>query len=93
VKQYAAGENKGREGSVVFRPREGRKTPEMPRNRYSEEQITRVLAQMDAALTDWGWSDREDIIRLFLGSPDDRTANGLRRIEQTLHRHICISAS
>ena len=65
VKQYAAGENKGREGSVVFRLVRA-ETPEMPRNRYSEEQITRVLAQMDAALTDWGWSDRDDIIRLFL---------------------------
>jgi DNA helicase-2/ATP-dependent DNA helicase PcrA len=65
VKQYAAGENKGREGSVVFRLVQA-ENPEMPRNRYSEEQITRALAQMDAALTDWGWSDRDDIIRLFL---------------------------
>jgi DNA helicase-2/ATP-dependent DNA helicase PcrA len=65
VKQYAAGENKGREGSVVFRLVRA-ETPEMPRSRYSEEQITRALTQMDVALTDWGWSDRDDIIRLFL---------------------------
>jgi DNA helicase-2/ATP-dependent DNA helicase PcrA len=65
VKQHAAGENKGREGSVVFRLVRAEK-PEMPRNRYSEEQITRALAQMDAALTDWGWNERDDIIRLFL---------------------------
>ena len=65
VNQYAAGENKGREGSVVFRLARAEK-PEMPRNRYSEEQIARALAQMDSALTDWGWNDRDDIIRLFL---------------------------
>jgi DNA helicase II / ATP-dependent DNA helicase PcrA len=65
VKQYAAGENKGREGSVVFRLVRGEK-PSLPRNRYSEDQITRALTQMDTALTDWGWSDRDDIIKLFL---------------------------
>jgi DNA helicase-2/ATP-dependent DNA helicase PcrA len=65
VKQYAAGENKGREGSVVFRLIQAEK-PELPRNRYSEQQIGRALERMDAALRDWGWTDREDIIRLFL---------------------------
>jgi DNA helicase-2/ATP-dependent DNA helicase PcrA len=65
VKQYAAGENKGREGSVVFRLVQAEK-PGMPRNRYSEEQVTRALAKMDAAFADWGWNGRDDIIRLFL---------------------------
>lgn len=65
VEQYAAGENKGREGSVIFRLVRAER-PEMPRNRYSDGQIVRALAQMDAALTDWGWMDRGDVVRLFL---------------------------
>lgn len=65
VKQYAAGANKGRVGSVVFRLVKAEE-PEMPRKRYSEEQITRALAKMDAALNDWGWNDRDDVIKLFL---------------------------
>lgn len=65
VKQYAAGENKGREGSVIFRLVKAEE-PEMPRKRYSEVQITRALEEMDAALADWGWNDRDDVIRLFL---------------------------
>lgn len=65
VKQYAAGENKAREGSVVFRLVKA-EVPEMPRNRYSEEQVTRALVRMDAALTDWGWNERDDVIKLFL---------------------------
>ncbi len=67
VEQYAAGENKGREGSVQFRLVQTEK-PELPRNRYSDEQITRASAQMDAALADWGWTDREGIIKLFLAN-------------------------
>ena len=65
VEQYAAGENKGREGSVTFRLVKA-EAPELPRNRYSEEQITRALTKMDAALADWGWGDRDDVVRLFL---------------------------
>lgn len=65
VKQYAAGKSKGREGSVIFRLVKAEK-PEMQRNRYSEEQITRALGKMDAALIDWGWNERDDVIRLFL---------------------------
>lgn len=67
VEQYAAGENKDREGSVVFRLVQA-ENPELPRNRYSEEQITRALARMDIALTDWGWAKRDDVIRLFLAN-------------------------
>lgn len=65
VEQYAAGKNKGREGSVEFRLVKTEK-PDLPRNRYSEEQITRASAQMDAALADWKWADRDDVIKLFL---------------------------
>ncbi|MFL9956352.1 AAA family ATPase [Paraburkholderia nemoris] len=65
VKQYAAGENKGREGSVVFRLVKT-EAPEMPRNQYSEAQIARALAKMDAALADWAWCDRDDVVKLFL---------------------------
>lgn len=65
VEQYAAGENKGREGSVVFRLVRAEK-PEEPRNRYSEAQIGRALACMDTALADWGWAEDDDVIKLFL---------------------------
>ncbi len=67
VEQYAAGENKGREGSVRFRLVQAEK-PELPRNRYSEDQITRASAQMDAALAGWDWAGREDVIKLFLAN-------------------------
>lgn len=65
VEQYAAGDNKGREGSVEFRLVRA-DVPEQPRNRYSEAQIERALTRMDEALADWGWHDREDVIKLFL---------------------------
>jgi DNA helicase II / ATP-dependent DNA helicase PcrA len=67
VDQYAAGKNKGREGSAQFRLVQAEK-PELPRNRYSENQIARASAQMDTALVDWGWRDREDIVKLFLAN-------------------------
>lgn len=65
VMQHAAGENKGREGSVEFRLVQS-EVPELPRNRYSDSQIERALARMDAAIADWGWQDRDDVIKLFL---------------------------
>ncbi len=65
VKQVAAGQNKGRDGSVLFRLVKAEK-PELLRNRYSEAQIERALASMDAAILDWGWDRREDVIKLFL---------------------------
>lgn len=67
VEQYAAGENKNREGSVLFRLAQSEK-PELPRNRYSEEQISRALGRMDAALADWGWAERDEVIKLFLAN-------------------------
>lgn len=67
VEQYAAGANAGREGSVLFRLVQAEK-PELPRNRYSEDQITRALARMDTAVAEWGWSERDDVIMLFLAN-------------------------
>ena len=67
VQQYAAGKNKDREGSVLFRLVQAEK-PELPRNRYSEDQITRALARMDTVVADWGWAEREDVIKLFLAN-------------------------
>ncbi|MBB5061293.1 DNA helicase-2/ATP-dependent DNA helicase PcrA [Granulicella aggregans] len=64
VQQYAAGDNKGREGSVIFRIVKAEK-PDLPR-KYSEAQIERALAKMDTAITDWGWNDRNDVVKLFL---------------------------
>lgn len=65
VKQYAAGENRGRKGSVLFRIVRAEK-PEGARNTYTDAQIVRALERMDAAVTEWGWSNRDDVIRLFL---------------------------
>lgn len=65
VEQYAAGDNKECEGSVEFRLVKA-EDPTEPRKRYSEDQIDRALAQMDAAVADWGWTGREDVVKLFL---------------------------
>jgi DNA helicase-2/ATP-dependent DNA helicase PcrA len=65
VEQYAAGDNKTREGSVEFRLVKAEEPTEL-RKRYSEDQIGRALAQMDAAVADWGWTGREDVVKLFL---------------------------
>lgn len=65
VKQYAAGENRGREGSVricLVRAEQ----PALPRKRYSEMQIKRTLNQMDQVLADWDWERMDDETRLFL---------------------------
>ncbi len=65
VEQYAAGKNKDREGSVIFRLIKA-EAPTQPRNRYSEEQIQRALVHMDTAVEAWGWTDNKDVMRLFL---------------------------
>ncbi len=65
VEQYAAGDNKACEGSVEFRLVQAEE-PTEPRKRYSEDQIDRALARMDAAVADWGWTGREDVMKLFL---------------------------
>jgi DNA helicase-2/ATP-dependent DNA helicase PcrA len=65
VEQYAAGDNKACEGSVEFLLVKAEE-PTEPRKRYSEDQIDRALARMDAAVADWGWTGREDVMKLFL---------------------------
>lgn len=65
IKQYPAGDNNGRQGSVKITLIQA-EAPEAPRRRYTEEQIDRALRRMDQALEDWGWSGRNDVIRLFL---------------------------
>lgn len=65
VEQYPAGENKQREGSVAFKLIKAEE-PTEARKRYSEEQLDRALARMDAALADWGWDGQEDVVKLFL---------------------------
>ncbi|RYH66901.1 MAG: ATP-dependent helicase [Alcaligenaceae bacterium] len=65
VDQYAAGENAACEGSVEFLLVKA-EDPTEPRKRYSEEQIERALARMDAAVEGWGWTGRSDVMKLFL---------------------------
>lgn len=65
VEQYAAGENAACEGSVEFLLIKA-EDPTEPRRRYSEDQIERALARMDAAVEDWGWTGRNDVMKLFL---------------------------
>ncbi|MHC9083780.1 UvrD-helicase domain-containing protein [Luteimonas sp. RIT-PG2_3] len=65
VEQIPAGANKEIEGSVVFRLVKAEE-PEEPRKRYSEKQIQRALAQLDQAISEWGWFGRDDITKLFL---------------------------
>jgi DNA helicase-2/ATP-dependent DNA helicase PcrA len=65
VEQVPAGENKNLEGSVAICLVKAEK-PEAPRNRYTEEQLQTALAAMDQAIASWGWSDRADVMRLFL---------------------------
>ncbi len=65
VEQYAAGDNKECEGSVEFVLIKAEE-PTEPRKRYGEDQVERALAKMDAAVSDFGWSGREDVMKLFL---------------------------
>lgn len=65
VQQTASGKNAQIVGSVemtiVKAP-----TPTGARGRYSEDEITTVTQQFDAALEDWEWTDKGDVKRLFL---------------------------
>lgn len=65
VEQYAAGDNKTCEGSVEFLLVKAEE-PTEPRKRYSEQQIARALVRMDAAIAGWGWTERDDVVKLFL---------------------------
>ncbi|WP_241640309.1 UvrD-helicase domain-containing protein [Rosenbergiella epipactidis] len=65
IEQYAAGENDACEGSVEFLLIKSEE-PTEPRRRYSEIQIERALARMDEGVEDWGWTGRDDVMKLFL---------------------------
>lgn len=65
VSQVAAGKNKDVVGSVeiILVPAE---QPTAPRGRYSDDQIVRALTRLDEAIAHCGWSERKDIMKLFL---------------------------
>lgn len=65
VQQVPAGKNKGLVGSVEFRLVKA-EPPQGARKRYSEPQLERALQFLDAAVKDWGWEGRNDIVQLFL---------------------------
>lgn len=65
VEQYAAGKNSESEGTVEFLLIKA-EDPTEPRRRYSEAQILRALARLDAAIEEWGWTDRQDVMKLLL---------------------------
>jgi DNA helicase-2/ATP-dependent DNA helicase PcrA len=65
LQQFPAGENSGIEGSVRIRCIDAEK-PELPRNRYSIEQINRATELLDKVVLDWGWSEEQDIKHLYL---------------------------
>jgi len=65
VMQESAGNNKGKQGSVMFTLVQA-EVPKARRKRYSESQVERTLQHLDAELTNWGWADRDDVIKLFL---------------------------
>lgn len=65
VTQYAAGDNAGREGSVLFRLVRS-EAGEAARNCYSDAQLSRASEHFDRAVLDWGWSDDSNVIQLFL---------------------------
>jgi len=65
VEQVPAGNNKGKQGSVLLTLVKAEE-PEAPRRRYSVEQVERALQRLDIELANWGWADQDDIIKLFL---------------------------
>lgn len=65
VQQEPAGSNKSVKGSVQLCLVQA-ENPEGERKKYSQPQIERALQKMDQALEEWGWSQRNDVIRLFL---------------------------
>lgn len=65
VAQVPAGLNADVAGSVEIRLVKAEE-PEGERKRYSDGQLDRALGAMDQALESWGWTERDDVIRLFL---------------------------
>ncbi|TBY86118.1 UvrD-helicase domain-containing protein [Rhizobium leguminosarum] len=65
LQQFPAGENSKIEGSIKIRCI-STETPELPRGRYSPEQISRATALLDKAISDWGWAGQSDVKHLYL---------------------------
>ena len=65
IEQYAAGENANIKGSVELVLVQA-ETPELPRNRYSDAQLSRVARKFDELLDSWGWRGQENVKLLFL---------------------------
>ncbi len=65
VEQVPAGDNKELAGSVEICLVQSEE-PGAPRKRYTEEQLKSALSAMDKAVENWGWADRDDVMRLFL---------------------------
>lgn len=65
VKQYAAGTNRERKGSVLVALVRAEQ-PAAPRKRYTEEQLVRAISRFSDAMRGWGWSRRSDVKQLFL---------------------------
>lgn len=87
VRTVCCGENSSCEGSVEFLLIQAEE-PSEPRKRYSEDQIKRALARMDAAIASWGWAERKDVVKLFLARQMIARRLGFSDLNR-LHRRVC----
>ncbi|MHC1763369.1 MAG: UvrD-helicase domain-containing protein [Verrucomicrobiia bacterium] len=65
LRQFPAGDNKDKEGSVKIRCIQTEE-PELPRKRYSPNQLFRATALLDKAVVEWGWEGKKDVKHLYL---------------------------
>lgn len=65
MQQIPAGANESIEGSVAITLVK-MEEPEMPRNRYSDDQLERAQKKLVTAIEQWGWTDNAKAKRLFL---------------------------
>ncbi|MHC2066850.1 UvrD-helicase domain-containing protein [Bremerella sp. T1] len=65
VQQIPAGDNASLEGSVAIMLVKMEK-PELPRNRYGDDQLERAQQKLVAAIEKWEWTDNSKAKRLFL---------------------------
>jgi DNA helicase-2/ATP-dependent DNA helicase PcrA len=65
IQQVPAGENANVLGSVMIHLVQTEK-PELPRGRYSPEQIDRASKKLDDVLAQWGWTEKADVKHLYL---------------------------
>lgn len=63
--QFAAGDNKNVKGSVKILCINA-EDPELPRNRYSPDQINRALGLLDIAISRWEWESLPEVKHLYL---------------------------